>query len=70
LAARQRPHPAAGNPKGAHQVANLMDEIVSLAKRRGIAFQSSEIYGGLRSSWDYGPIGVELKNNIKQAWWR
>ena len=47
-----------------------MDEIVSLAKRRGIAFQSSEIYGGLRSSWDYGPIGVELKNNIKQAWWR
>jgi len=51
-------------------VANLMDEIVSLAKRRGIAFQSSEIYGGLRSSWDYGPIGVELKNNIKQAWWR
>src|SRR5512133_3270051 len=67
---RQRPHPAAGNRKGAHQVANLMDEIVSLAKRRGIAFQSSEIYGGLRSSWDYGPIGVELKNNIKQAWWR
>jgi glycyl-tRNA synthetase len=48
----------------------LMDEIVSLAKRRGIAFQSSEIYGGLRSSWDYGPIGVELKNNIKKAWWR
>jgi hypothetical protein len=53
-----------------HQVANLMDEIVSLAKRRGIAFKSSEIYGGLRSSWDYGPIGVELKNNVKQAWWR
>jgi glycyl-tRNA synthetase len=51
-------------------VPDLMDEIVSLAKRRGIAFQSSEIYGGLRSSWDYGPIGVELKNNIKQAWWR
>ena len=49
---------------------DLMDEIVSLAKRRGIAFQSSEIYGGLRSSWDYGPIGVELKNNIKRAWWR
>ena len=49
---------------------DLMDEIVSLAKRRGIAFQSSEIYGGLRSSWDYGPLGVELKNNIKQAWWR
>ena len=49
---------------------DLMDEIVSLAKRRGIAFQSSEIYGGLRSSWDYGPVGVELKNNIKKAWWR
>ena len=49
---------------------DLMDEIVSLAKRRGFAFQSSEIYGGLRSSWDYGPLGVELKNNIKQAWWR
>ena len=49
---------------------DLMDEIVSLAKRRGIAFQSSEIYGGLRSSWDYGPVGVELKNNVKKAWWR
>ncbi len=51
-------------------MAELMDEIVSLAKRRGIAFQSSEIYGGLRSSWDYGPVGVELKNNVKKAWWR
>ena len=49
---------------------DLMDEITSLAKRRGIAFQSSEIYGGLRSSWDYGPLGVELKRNIKDAWWR
>jgi glycyl-tRNA synthetase len=47
-----------------------MDEIVSLAKRRGFAFQSSEIYGGLRSSWDYGPLGVEMKNNIKRLWWR
>src|SRR5437660_5229573 len=47
-----------------------LDTIVNLAKRRGIAFQSSEIYGGLRSSWDYGPLGVELKNNIKRAWWR
>jgi glycyl-tRNA synthetase len=47
-----------------------MEEIVSLAKRRGFAFQSSEIYGGIRSSWDYGPLGVEMKNNIKQAWWR
>ena len=47
-----------------------MDAVVSLAKRRGIAFPSSEIYGGLRSSWDYGPLGVELKRNIRQAWWR
>ncbi|HSJ49998.1 MAG TPA: glycine--tRNA ligase, partial [Actinomycetota bacterium] len=47
-----------------------MEAITSLAKRRGIAFQSSEIYGGLRSSWDYGPLGVELKRNIKDAWWR
>src|SRR5436309_10875530 len=47
-----------------------MDTIVNLAKRRGFAFQSSEIYGGLRSSYDYGPLGVELKNNIKKAWWR
>ncbi|HJU57914.1 MAG TPA: glycine--tRNA ligase [Actinomycetota bacterium] len=47
-----------------------MEAITSLAKRRGIAFQSSEIYGGLRSSWDYGPLGVELKRNIRDAWWR
>jgi glycyl-tRNA synthetase len=49
---------------------DLMDEVTSLAKRRGIAFQSSEIYGGLRSSWDYGPLGVELRRNIRNAWWR
>jgi len=48
----------------------LMDALISLAKRRGIVFPSSEIYGGLRSSWDYGPLGVELKNNVKRAWWR
>jgi len=48
---------------------NLMDKIVSLAKRRGFIFQSSEIYGGLNSCWDYGPIGVELKRNVKNAWW-
>lgn len=47
-----------------------MDTIVSLCKRRGIIFQSSEIYGGLGSTWDYGPIGVELKRNVKEAWWR
>src|SRR6266545_1484507 len=49
---------------------DAMDQIVNLAKRRGFVFQSSEIYGGLRSSYDYGPLGVELKNNIKRAWWR
>ncbi|MGD0115960.1 MAG: glycine--tRNA ligase [Dehalococcoidia bacterium] len=47
-----------------------MDEIVSLCKRRGFIFQSSEIYGGLAGAWDYGPLGVEMKNNIKRAWWR
>lgn len=48
---------------------NLMEKIVSLAKRRGFIFQSSEIYGGLNSCWDYGPIGIELKRNVKEAWW-
>jgi glycyl-tRNA synthetase len=47
-----------------------IETITSLAKRRGFAFQSSDIYGGLGSVWDYGPLGVELKNNIKRAWWR
>ncbi len=47
----------------------LMETIVSLSKRRGFIFQSSEIYGGLNSCWDYGPIGVELKRNVKNAWW-
>ncbi len=48
----------------------LMDKLVSLAKRRGFIFQSSEIYGGLGSVWDYGPLGVELKKNLKERWWR
>lgn len=47
-----------------------MEKLVSLCKRRGILFQSSEIYGGLNGFWDYGPLGVELKRNIKEAWWR
>ncbi len=47
-----------------------MDKIVSLCQRRGFIFPSSEIYGGLESSWDYGPLGVELKRNIKDAWWK
>ncbi|TDD45195.1 glycine--tRNA ligase [Nonomuraea terrae] len=46
-----------------------MDTIVSLAKRRGLVYPSSEIYGGLRASWDYGPLGVELKSNVKRQWW-
>jgi len=49
--------------------ADLMDKIVSLTKRRGYIFQSSEIYGGTGSVWDYGPLGVELKRNIKDRWW-
>ena len=47
-----------------------MDKIVSLCKRRGFVFQSSEIYGGLSSAWDYGPLGVELKRNIQNFWWK
>lgn len=49
---------------------DLMEKIVSLCKRRGFVFPGSEIYGGLANSWDYGPLGVELKNNIKQLWWK
>lgn len=52
------------------QATTTMEKIVSLAKRRGFIFPSSEIYGGLGSTWDYGPLGVELKNNVKRAWWR
>jgi glycyl-tRNA synthetase len=47
-----------------------LETIVSLSKRRGIVYPSSEIYGGLRASWDYGPLGVEIKNNIKRQWWK
>lgn len=49
---------------------NVLDAIVSLCKRRGFIFQSSEIYGGLNGCWDYGPLGVELLNNIKSEWWK
>ena len=51
-------------------VPDRMDTIVSLSKRRGFVYPSSDIYGGLRSSWDYGPLGVELKNNVKREWWK
>jgi glycyl-tRNA synthetase len=47
-----------------------IDSVVSLAKRRGFVYPSSEIYGGSRSAWDYGPLGVELKENVRRAWWR
>ena len=47
-----------------------MEELVALCKRRGFIFQSNEIYGGLQGLYDYGPLGVELKNNLKQSWWR
>src|ERR1700709_1195577 len=50
--------------------ADRMESIVSLSKRRGLVYPSSEIYGGLRASWDYGPLGVELKNNVKRQWWK
>jgi len=50
--------------------AQRMEKIVSLCKRRGFIFQSSEIYGGLNGVWDYGPLGVDLKNNLKQYWWQ
>jgi glycyl-tRNA synthetase len=49
---------------------NTLDAVINLAKRRGFVFQSGEIYGGSRSAWDYGPLGVELKDNIKQQWWQ
>jgi glycyl-tRNA synthetase len=54
---------AVGDPK-------LMERVVNLAKRRGLVFPSSEIYGGFRSTWDFGPLGVLLKRNVKDAWWR
>ena len=47
-----------------------MEKIVSLCKSRGIIFPGSEIYGGLSNTWDYGSLGVEIKNNIKRAWWK
>jgi glycyl-tRNA synthetase len=50
--------------------ADRLDALVSLSKRRGFVYPSSEIYGGLRASWDYGPLGVELKNNVKRQWWK
>ncbi len=59
-----------GSAEAAQVDAKTMDKIVSLCKRRGFIFPSSEIYGGLASAWDYGPLGVELKNRIQRFWWR
>ena len=54
----------------AENAETTLDKIVNLAKRRGFVFPGSEIYGGLANSWDYGPLGVELMNNVKRAWWK
>ena len=51
-------------------VEKTMDKIVALAKSRGFVYPGSEIYGGLANTWDYGNLGVELKNNVKKAWWQ
>jgi len=51
-------------------MASVIDTVISLCKRRGFVYQCGEIYGGTRSAWDYGPLGVELKENIKRQWWR
>jgi len=59
---------AAQNPQIKESLS--MEKIVSLAKRRGFVFQSSEIYGGQAGAWDYGPMGVELKNRIARFWWK
>src|SRR5512145_745377 len=48
----------------------LMEKLVSLCRRRGFIFQSSEIYGGINGFWDYGPLGVEMRNAVKAAWWQ
>jgi len=56
--------------KGDKESLNLMEKLTSLCKRRGIIYQSSEIYGGINGCWDFGPLGVELKKNIKDLWWR
>src|SRR5512147_3213176 len=63
--------PAAASVEGATTMpADRNDAVVNLAKRRGFVYPSSEIYGGTRSAWDYGPLGVELKENVRRQWWR
>jgi glycyl-tRNA synthetase len=64
-------NPSSNRPKAAISSANAsVDAVVSLCKRRGFVYPCGEIYGGTRSAWDYGPLGVELKENIKREWWR
>ncbi len=58
------------DPNAVAPAVDNLETIVSLSKRRGFVFPSSEIYGGINAVWDYGPLGVELKNNVKRAWWR
>ena len=62
--------PTATDPNDVAPAIDNLETIVSLSKRRGFVYPSSEIYGGINAVWDYGPLGVELKNNVKRAWWR
>ena len=65
-----RMEPFVAVPASPMHVPARLDKVVNLCKRRGFVFPSGEIYGGTRSAWDYGPLGVELKENIKKQWWR
>src|SRR6201986_4086299 len=60
----------AAKDRSHHLVESVIDTVVNLAKRRGLVYPAGEIYGGTKSAWDYGPLGVELKENIKRQWWR
>ena len=60
---------ASREQKRSSPVASTLEQVISLAKRRGFVYPCGEIYGGTRAAWDYGPLGVELKENIKKAWW-
>jgi len=70
MAADADPTPTAASLPSSGEPVARMDEIVSLCARRGFVWQSSEIYGGINGFWDYGPLGVELKNNLKALWWQ
>src|SRR5712691_10501452 len=67
---QQQQKPKKEKPAKPSAEPEIMDKIVSLCKQRGFVFQSSEIYGGLKSCYDYGPLGCELKRNVKAEWWR